>query len=166
MAPSPLRLNLSMMPGGRLPRGRYQRGAGSATSSQTRSTTSLMVRTLRNFSGLNRRCVNSCNCTTRSTASMLSMSRSSYRRAFGTTFSAGTSKNSPRQAVRCFRISSRDSMFPSPQLRPHEFRQRSHIDEMTPYVVAHGFDLEAVSLAQGHAKLQRINGVQSQTLDE
>src|SRR5262245_26109571 len=155
-----------MMAGGRLPRGGYQRVAGSPTSSQTRSTTSLTVRTLRNFSGLNRRWVNSCNCTTRSTASMLSMSRSSYRRALGTTFSGGTSKNSPRQAVRCSRICSRDSMFPSPLLRPHKFRQGSHIDEMTPYIVGHGFDLEPVSLAQGHAKLQRINRVESQTLDE
>src|SRR5262245_1283724 len=97
---------------------------------------------------------------------MLSMSRSSYRRAFGTTFSGGTSKNSPRQAVRCFRISSRDSMFPSPLLRPHELRQRTHIDEMTPDIVGHGFDLEPVSLAQGHAKLQRINRIEPQTLDE
>ncbi len=74
----------------------------------TASTTSSTVRTALNWSGLMRFFVSSCKRTARSTASMLSRSRSSYRRAFGVICSGVSSNSAQSSRLSSLKIWSRD----------------------------------------------------------
>src|SRR5689334_9349200 len=139
----------------------------------TTSTTSATVRTDLNASGLSELPIRGLSWTMRSTASMLSMSRSSPSRASMLMRSASMPNVSRRMAtMRWYSWSLVMACSPA-AVRPlllavggDERAQRLHAGEVATGVLGVGRQRDAVALLQGQAQFQRVDRVQAQALVE